>query len=373
MLSSQGFLHSGEAPLFLLSLIPATLHGLLVLFTPTAMADCPTAYTGSALVKDLGSVQSALRNLDDSAFAASGKSLEAGLPCLDMTAPPQLFASAYRYLGAVHYLVENDPEGARRWFRASLELDPTYQWDAQELDLGNPMRAVYEAERPNAPIPGDRVAGKDLDVPSGSAFLLDGRPLVEPRATPGRPHVVQVAVIGSRHADHTWLIDGNAFPDDTLRVPPPVVAVVEDPKKAKKVEAKPEPKPEPKVESKPVAKTEPKPESKPKSAAATTTAVTGEDGVQHMVVKRTRPPEKTPLMIVGAVGLAGAVGLYAYSWKLDQDFNAATTTDELEKLQAQNHAFVIASGASLLVGAGIGYWGVILDGNTVGFRVGGRF
>ena len=337
----------------------------------------PTPYTGAALVEDLGSVQSALRNLDDAAFSSSGKQLEKGLPCLDMTAPPQLFASAYRYLGAVHFMVDNDPEGAKRWFRTSLELDPTYQWDVQELDLGNPLRAAFESERPSAPVTGERVAGKDLDIPSGSAFLLDGRPLVEPRASPDRPHVLQVAVTGSRHADHTWLIDGEVFPEEVLRITPAAVAVVEDPKKTKKAKAEPVAKAAPVAKAEPVkaepVKKEPVAKTEPKSTATTSTAVTGEDGVQHMVVQRTRPKEKTPLMIIGVVGLASAAGLYAYSWKLDQDFDAATTTDELERIQAQNHAFVIASGASLLVGVGVGYWGVILDGNTVGFSVGGRF
>ena len=350
------------------------------------------------------------------------------MPCLDQTAPPQLYASAFRYIGAVHFMVLNDPEGARRWFRTSLELDPSYQWDAQELDPGNPMRDIWEAERPNAPTEGTRVADKDLDIAAGSFMLLDGRPLVEPTATTGRPHILQMAVIGSRHADHTWLLDGNTFPNEVLRAIAPVVVVAEDPKKAKKgkpvakaepqpkaepvAKAAPEPKavakaepqpkavakaepapkavakaepapkavakaaPEPKAE--PVAKAAPEPKAEPVAKAApakktASVAMTGADGTQRLVIQRTRPKEKTPLLLVGGVGLAAAAGLYAYSYKVQQDFNEATTTQELERLQGANHAFVIASGASLLVGVGIGYWGVILDGNTVGFSVGGRF
>lgn len=380
----------------MIALVFTFVPALLAVLVPRAEAGCAAPYTGAALVKDLGSVASALRNMDDSAFSSAGKSLEAGLPCLDQTAPPQLYASAYRYIGAVHFLVDNDVAGAKRWFRSSLELEPTYQWDAQELDLGNPLRQAWEAERPNAQGEGTLVAGKELVIPSGSAMLLDGRSLVEARATLDRPHLLQSAVVNSRHADGTWLFEGNAFPDEVLRTPAPV-AVVEDPKgKKPKTDPKAAPKPvdpppvakaEPKPKATPVAKAEPAAKPEPVSKAepadkgekgttskvAKTTAVTGQDGVQHMTVQRTRPKEKTPLIIVGGVGLAAAAGLYAYSWKVEQDFNKATTTDELERLQASNHAFVIASGASLLVGAGIGYWGVVLDGNTVGFSFGGRF
>lgn len=381
----------------MIALVFTFVPALLAVLVPRAEAGCAAPYTGAALVKDLGSVASALRNMDDSAFSSSGKSLEAGLPCLDQTAPPQLYASAYRYIGAVHFLVDNDVAGAKRWFRSSLELEPTYQWDAQELDLGNPLRQAWEAERPNAQAEGALVEGKELVIPSGSAMLLDGRSLVEARATVDRPHLLQSAVVNSRHADGTWLFEGNAFPEEVLRTPAPVAAVVDDPKgKKPKTDPKAAPKPaeppavvkaEPKPKATPVAKAEPAAKSEPvakaepadkgekatKSKVATTTAVTGQDGVQHMTVQRTRPKEKTPLIIVGGVGLAAAAGLYAYSWKVEQDFNKATTTDELERLQASNHAFVIASGASLLVGAGIGYWGVVLDGNTVGFSFGGRF
>lgn len=408
-------------------LVPPLLHALLALLVSDAQAGCPTAYTGPALVKDLGSVQTALRNLDDSAFAASGKALEAGLPCLDQTAPPQMYASAYRYVGAVHFLVDNDPAGAQRWFRSSLELDPNYQWDAQELDLNNPMRAVWESQRADAPAEGTRVEGKDLDVPAGSIALLDGRPLVEPRATTGRPHILQFAVSGSRHADQTFLLDGNRFPDEVLKETPIATAAPVDPKAAKKgkdavpraespkapavqvatvekpakaekpaaVEktAKAEPaekapkaapaekaaKPEPAAKT---AKTEPAEKAEKAEKAApvdkapkptTTSVALSSDGTQHLVVQRTRPKEKTPLLLASGVGLAAAAGLYAYSWKVQEDFNVATTTADLERLQASNHAFVLASGASLLVGVGVGYWGVILDGNTVGFRVDGHF
>ena len=133
----------------MIALVFTFVPALLTALVPRAEAGCAAPYTGAALVKDLGSVASALRNMDDSAFSSSGKALEAGLPCLDQTAPPQLYASAYRYIGAVHFLVDNDVPGARRWFRSSLELEPTYQWDAQELDLGNPLRQAWEAERPN--------------------------------------------------------------------------------------------------------------------------------------------------------------------------------------------------------------------------------
>ena len=81
-------------------------------------------------------------------------------------------------------------------------------------------------------------------------------------------------------------------------------------------------------------------------------------------VQRVRPPAKTPLLISGGTVLAGAMGIYAYTFKTNEDFAAAKTTQDMISIQRKNNGLVIASGFTLAAGIGIGYTGVMLDGGS---------
>ncbi len=313
-----------------------------------AWAECKAPYTSSELVNDLTSSQLALRNLDEATFNAAAGRLEAGVACVSNPIPPMVFASAYRYIGANRYLSQ-DIEGSRRWFRTSLELDAGYQWDANELELESPIRAVFESERDAGRAAPVKVEGRVLAQPAGSTYMIDGRPLSVAEATPDRPHVLQQVATSDRSVRGTWLLDGPSFPAQTLQDAVVAAATPEDQQKAAK-EAK---KAKPKAEREKVANVE----------------YTDSGAIK---VERVRPPEKTPLMIVGAVAILGAGSLYAASFVTHDEFEASTTTDQLLERQTLTNALVLGSGGVLLAGLGVGYWGIVLDGGA-GVGISGHF
>lgn len=320
------------------------LVALLLLAAPAAQAGeaapCAAPYTTDTLAADLSAVQTALRTLDDAGFEAAGKRLEAGLVCLDRPVAPGVWSAAYRYVGAWHFLIPGDERTARRWFRTSLELDPAYAWDADEIDPAHPLRAVWEAERAAAAAEPAAVADRSWAASGGPArMLVDGRPSAAPAATLDRPHVVQrVRGAGAEATlEGAWLVDGNQFPAELL------AAVVAAPP--------PLPEPDPRVPP----------------------ASTADDlGFSAVSAVRERPPAKTPLLLAGVAGVVAAGGVYALSWDARQDFDAATTSAELRRLKDRTNTFVLASGATLVVGVGIGTWGVALDGGGRAV-VSGRF
>lgn len=314
----------------------------LLAWAPAARAECVQPYPGDQLVNDLQVMQLSLRNLDDATFAAAGKRLDTGISCLTSAAPSPVFASAYRYIGAWHFMVNNDPAKARRWFRTALEIDPTYAWDATELELGHPMREIFEEERQIAPNGLTPIEGRVVNQPAGSKVTIDGRPLTEAAATVDRPHVIQ-QVANDRGVRGSWLIEGNAIPPQFLRdvmAPAPADTVAADPKK------------------------------KPKKGSENLTQAS--EGLQVQTVGRMRPAEKTPLLIGGVIGVLGAGGVYAASFAARSQFDQANTTEDLEKTRTMTNALVIASGGVLLLGAGVGYWGIILDGGG-GVGIAGQF
>jgi outer membrane biosynthesis protein TonB len=91
-----------------------------------------------------------------------------------------------------------------------------------------------------------------------------------------------------------------------------------------------------------------------------------------VTVQRVRPVMKTPLLLLGGASLLGAGGTYAASYLMHQRFEAATTTDEANQLKTSTNALVIASGGIAVLGVGLGYWGVLLDGG-VGLGLHRRF
>ena len=322
---------------------------LAALIVPTsAHAVCVQNYTSDVLVSDLTTLQLALRNLDEASFNAAGARLEVGLACIGNQVPPVVFASAYRYIGAYRYL-QNDIAGARKWFRSALELDPSYNWDANEVELDSPIRAIFEEERAslvNEPV---KVEGKILAQPAGSTFVLDGRPMTTASATVGRPHVLQQVATADRTIRGTWIIDGNTLPAQLLQDASLSSTAPVEPEKATKTKKTPDP----------GKKTEKVAEVEYTDSGA-------------IKVDRMRPPEKTPLMVAGVSLIAAAGGLYAVTFATHAEFEGAGTTEELVQTQTMTNALVLASGGVLLAGLGVGYWGIVLDGGA-GVGVSGRF
>ncbi len=325
-----------------------TIVGLVLVAIPAlARAECPTKYQLPNMAKDLGTMQSALRSLDEEAFRGAGERLSAGLQCMATPAPSAVHATAYRLLGAYHHLA-GDEQIARSWFRAALELDPAFSWDVRDFDVGHPIRIAFEEESAALDSNLAEVPDKLLSVPAGSELLMDGRPLTAAAATLERPHLIQQ--VGSDKAvRNTWLIQGNEFPAVLLQVAGETNAqatLVIDEKPSKERKSR---------------------EKKKKDEEAEEVVVQENAGTGDVVVvDRARPPMKTPLLILSGVGVAAAGGTYVASYMTRKKFDAATTSAEVDQLRTTTNTLVLASGGVALVALGIGYWGVLLDGG-VGF------
>jgi hypothetical protein len=318
---------------------PLALGLLLVAAAPVARAECARAYTKGELLQDLGTMTSALRSLDEAAFRQSGARMEQSLPCIRTRLPPQVHASAYRFIGAYHFL-NGKADEAGRWFRVALELQPTFEWDVNELSLDHPMRAAFELERTDAAVDPAPIEGMEVVTPAGSVLLLDGRELTKAAATTGRPHVLQVLGTDGT-VRQVFVIDGNQIPAAFLQ---PAAAAA------------------------PLAAADPK---KGKKGAVVAPASPADD---YAVVKvaRIRPPAKTPLMITGGAVALGAGALYGASFATRARFDAATTSAEMDRYRGLTNTLVVASGATLAIGLGVEYAGIILDGRP-GLQLRARF
>jgi hypothetical protein len=321
------------------TLMVASFVGVFGLSPSLAWAECARAYTGPELVNDLSAMSAALRKLDEDTFKISGANLEKNLPCMRTQVQPQVFASAYRMIGAYEFLA-GDRSKAAVWFRSSLELEPGFEWDVSEFPFEHPIRAAFNGERAIAG--GDKMAipGKVINEPAGSKLFLDGRALTKAAATPGRPHILQV-IAEDRTVRQVFLIDGNAIPEQFLRDEGTATPVAASGKKGGK--------------GQPAASTNP------------------EDPFAVQKVQRVRPKAKTPMMVAGGVVALGAAGVYGASFATRAKFDAANTTADLERYRGLTNGLVIGAGATLAVGLGIEYAGIILDSQGGGFRIGGRF
>jgi hypothetical protein len=203
-----------------------------------------------------------------------------------------------------------------------LELEPSFSWDAKEFLQSNPIHQAFEQQRIIASVEEEYVPHRVFSIPENTALYLDGRALRWPAATPERPHVLLLVDANTKEAQGRYLLNGNEFREELL------------------VEGEPD------------------------------LTIYDESEVEDMfVVKkvtRMKPRAKVPLVIAGSTFALASGGLYGYTFKLNQDFNASTNTQEMEEIQSKNNSYVIASGALLGVGLGLGYTGVLIDSSSLG-------
>src|SRR5690606_3574948 len=270
--------------------------------------------------------------------------MEAGFACLAEPMPYMIVSRAYRAVGAGKILGGDEARG-KAWWLTAIGIDPGFEYGLEDMAADNPLRFTFESLREDGKAAPESLDGVDFVAETN---WLDGSLLGSPRATVGRPHVFQ-----SRSDDQlsTWVIDGTAFPAESIVATAP--AVVEEPGPvAKAPKQRPERAPrEPKL---PVER-EPKPEKERKAKDPTKAK---DDGSFY---QRKRPKEKTPLMIVGGATILGAGGLYYWSSVSRKQFDESTTREDMDKYKALTNNLVIASGAALAVGAGVLTWGIILD------------
>ncbi len=326
------------------SVITGVLSTLLLV--SDAAAACPAPYTVDSLLADLMATEAAVQGKDAGAGGTGAGKLESGLPCLDVTLPRPIAGRAYRAIGG-GFVVAGDATKGGDWLRTAAELEPTYAYGVEDLPMGHPVRDVYDASKLASG--GDEVV---VGTPTGELYV-DGRKVTEAKARPDRPHVVQLK---SANGVQGWLIVGAAFPPEVVpavsgsrpdKVPPGKVAA----DKPKPTDKPPKPEKPPKGADEPVA------EAKPPKPPKNTTTV-GSDGVA--MVGRKRPWEKTPLLIGGAAIVLGGASVYGLSYLTRQDFDAATSIDDVELLRTRTNTYFVASLAVIGVGVGTVTWGAIL-------------
>ncbi len=318
---------------------------LLSLSAPRlAAAECASTYTPSQLTDDMSAMTEALRNLDEATFKQIGQKMEARLPCVGRKLPARVYASAYRYIGTQHYL-NQDRASANRWFLTALELDPTFEWDINDLGPGHPLRAAFDAQRELAAIDPEAIPGKKLLVPAGSAIFLDGRELTEAAVTPGRPHLFQIISVADESLRQSFIIEGNAIPAQFLQddIDEPVAT-----------------------------QTDAGSGRRSRKGSEVSEGEIAYGDIRVVYVDRVRPPAKTPLMLAGGAGMMIAGGLYAASYATHGRFEQASTTADLLRYQSLTNTLVIASGISAVAGVSVGYAGVMMSGSP-GVFIGGRF
>lgn len=323
-----------------------------------AFAQCAKPYTLDALLGDLGTVEGALRTGDDAGASVGADKMEAGFACLNEVLPVMIVGRAYRAVAAGK-IAGGKVDRGLEWFRTATEMEQAFDYGLEDLPSDHPVRGYYADAKIQAS--GEVVTMEDMAFIDGNHWV-DGRKYKEPKARLDRPHVYQLEGGGQVMS---WIITGNGYPPDVLKAASAVAdggggeepVVVGKPPKAPKDKPEKEPKPGKEPEEQ-VAKND-KPAKEPKQKLQPTS---GSDGT--MVVQRQRPPEKTPLIIGGTAVIAGAGGIYFAATRARSAFDEGKSLEEIEKLQSQTNQLVIASAATLGVGAGVLTWGVILDGAT---------
>ena len=317
----------------------------LYLAPGTAQAACQGTYTADQLFEDLQGVNDGMTGEDKTAIEPAGRRLKAGIVCVAEPIPGPLYASIFRSVGVYEFYQGNADEAAL-WFRSAREIEPTYAWDITAVEQGSALDKTYAAARSYEGAEEVLVEEVQLVFPSGSMLTIDGRPLEQPQATLDRYHIVQqVAQDGTVRA--SWIVQGNSFPDRLLE---PITLTLNEEKDAKEEQ-----------------KREEKEKRRRKDPEVLAGGYTSDEVV---TIQSERSPLRRPLIAAGAVGVAGAAGVYAASYGARQSFEAATTVDELDAAKTLTNSLVIASAGVAAVGLGVGVFGFMVDGQPhVGMTV----
>jgi hypothetical protein len=306
------------------------LLGLLGLgVSGVASAACEAPYSKQDLLGHVQSANGALSVGADEDLAAAAKGLEAGLPCMEETLQPQVLATVYRLVG-MGLFHGGEPDKAALWLRTSLELDPTHVWDIQDVPPGSEAAVFWEAQEPYKAA--DAVAVEGKSFAEGLTIVLDGKTITRPRATTDRVHLVQVVEDG--RVVRGQLFVGVNFPEDLL------------------VDGE-----DPNLGTVPVAEGD----DDPKKPRRDRELAGGYNESDTVVLLRERPPAKIPLLAVGVGSVAIAGGLYGASYATHASFEGAGTEADINSAASMTNGLVIASGAALVVGAGLGTWGLLLS------------
>lgn len=305
----------------------------LVAAAPSAQAQsaCAAAYTTDQLLNDMMAVEGGLRENDTAAVAKSGTNLETGIGCLQELLPAVMVGRTYRAIAAGK-LASEEEGAARGWFATSVEIDSTFEYGLEDIPAEHRVREVY-ADLKIAYVP-DPITVEGRVLGAGT-YYVDGRKISTPTAVDGRPHLLQIdrdGVISST------VIKGIRFPEDLL-VDPAAAVAGGGKDKGKKDKAK-----------------------DPKQA---TPLPTNPSGV--MMAGRTRPGEKTPLLVTGVATMIGSGAVFAYTYKTRAQFFACTSDPICvsDNAKLTNNLNLLGAGVGAL-GLATFTWGAMVDD-------GGRF
>ena len=282
----------------------------LVYSTTAAAGQCDEDYSSKDVMADLNTAKDALKEGDSAAFIRLGKKIEQNLLCLDaaLVGNAPVFDKLYRYIGYGYYYADNRTE-AEKWFRSAQESYPTFRFSADALEEKNLQEFVLRVKADN-PLERTELEGMSLNIPAGTKLYLNGI-------------LTTKAAFSKDQHNFAYLVSGT---DSNVQIQARFAFEDEFP--------------------------------------AEILSTGKEEDVYDASIKkvdRVRPPEKTPLMIAGGVSALVAAGLYGYTFKTNQDFEAATNPDDLRTIQSLNNNLIITAGIVGVVGFGIGYTGVLID------------
>ncbi len=284
-------------------LFSISLWGLTATFAHAECAD--GEYSNQQILQDFNTLDRVLLANDLDATKKIGSTIEENVICMETMNPVQIFGKLYRAIGA-YYFASNNKYDARRWFLTAQETDPGFSYGM--TNISPEMVQLFSSLREEAIAEPEILEGQTLNLPEGTKLYVDGRPMERPEITKGRPHIAFLVSTATEQIQARYLYE-DEFPAALLK------------------------------------------------------EGSSEEVLEMGIidVERIRPPSKTPLMVIGGLSTLTAIGLYGYTFKTNQDFENATTEEDMRNIQSVNNGLVITAGVVGIVGFGLGYTGVLID------------
>ena len=156
--------------------------GVIALMPLQASGACPVDPVGQAQRAAAGA-EGAFASMDDTAFAASIRDLEASLRCIDAPVPAEVAVQVHRAKALAAHILDQDDDRCRRCWAAVRALTPEWRPSETLMPPGLPLTVLFEeadADQGGVPLAQVPPGGWEVDghpsttLPLGRAFLLVG-------------------------------------------------------------------------------------------------------------------------------------------------------------------------------------------------------
>lgn len=313
---------------------------LLTLLATPASAQvevCLEPYSAIQLGTAIGNVENAFVDRDLYSAKDQLQLISERIVCLDEVVDRPVLARFARAL-AINYFFEQDEEQARRWHRLASLVDPNLRWQGTEFTSEHPLRSLLDT----TPVPTlSRDDDHGLAPPKGGGVFMNGELLVVPDGFIDTPSLVQVFDKNQELVGAYWQ-DGMAFQQWVL-----------DDEPGQEEEA-------------------------PKWWTGDGPSSFAGVGVGSVAStpKPTRTRSGDGVSVVPLVASGGLIVVSGITYGL-ASMTAGTlseqpTSEDLTRVRSTANALVLASGATLAAGVGVGVGGVLASGGA-GVRVNVRF